>query len=356
MTDLSLSLLLPYLQNISTNTLWVADENALGIARAITNNERFWGISNRYDIFMQMQERGLRSTFSDYDFSGLDSGSFDVVVYRVSKERPVVYHILNNALRLLKTDGKLLVAGEKNEGIKGYVDKAGKLFGCKAPAKKHGNAYTAEIVKHSDYGAQQNDGTLLDDKQYETLRPTGELIANDEILPLFSKPGQFGWNKKDQGSELLISTAEAYFAKRSFPSSVIDLGCGYGFLTLKTKGWPTIERSATDNNAAALASAKKNFSVADIVVETTADDCGRAIESKFQCVLCNPPFHQGFSNDADLTHKFLSSAARLTASGGLALFVVNQFISLEKMSLEYFVKAETLASDGQFKVIALHHK
>jgi 16S rRNA (guanine1207-N2)-methyltransferase len=355
MTDLSLSLLLPHLQSITNKTLWIADENALGIASAITRDEKFQAISNRYDIFVEMQSRGLNATFSDYDFSAQDDNSFDTIIYRVSKERAVVHHIFNHALRLLKNGGKLLLAGEKSEGIKGYVDKAGKLFGDKVSAKKQGNAYFAELIKHSDYSTRQSSGTLLDDKQYQSLRATGELTVNNEALSLYSKPGQFGWNKKDQGSELLISTAETYFAERDFPNSIIDLGCGYGFLTLKTKGWPTTIRSATDNNAAALASAKKNFLAASMVVELTADDCGSAIEAKFQCVLCNPPFHQGFSNDSELTQKFLSNTARLTVSTGVALFVVNQFIGLEKMALEYFSKTETLASDGQFKVIALYH-
>ncbi|MGH1372933.1 MAG: methyltransferase [Cellvibrionaceae bacterium] len=353
MIDPSFSLILPFLQTPNEKILWVVDENAQGVAGHIRNNEKLRCITNRYDIFEEMNGAGIDSAFSDYDFSDIVDGSLDLFVYRVSKERAVVHHVINNALRCLTADGRLILVGEKGDGIKGYSDKAGKLFSVKANAKKNGLYYLAQIPKHTDYESQQQTDCLLDDKCYSSLRPTDALKLKDQTLELYSKPGQFGWNKQDQGSELLIDTAEQYFSEREFPGSVLDLGCGYGFLTLKTKYWRTTIRVATDNNAAALASAKKNFSSASMDVTLYADDCGKDITDAFDCVLCNPPFHQGFANDSELTKKFLSNAARLISSNGVALFVVNQFIPLEKLAAMYFGSTQQLASDGQFKIVVL---
>ena len=54
-----------------------------------------------------------------------------------------------------------------------------------------------------------------------------------------------------------------------------------------------------------------------------------------------------------LGNKFLSSAKRLLASGGQALFVVNTFIPLEHRAKQYFHRVEVLANNGSFKLVAM---
>lgn len=355
MTDPSFSLVLPHLQTTNTDTLWVADENALGAAQALTARNQLQCITNRYDIYKEMRVARLSASYSDYDFSAIDDDSLDCLVYRVSKERAVVHHVINNALRMLRPEGKLVLVGEKTDGIKGYADKAGKLFGIKTPARKSGLFYTASVSKKVRFETEKSEGRLLDDKNYTSLRPVGTLTANGEPLEIYSKPGQFGWNKQDQGSKLLIKVAERLFDNTDFPDSVLDLGCGYGYLSLSTKNWNTFVRVATDNNAAAIVSCQQSFLSAKMDVSVTADDCGANIEDVFDCILCNPPFHQGFNNDSELTKKFLKNAARLTKKSGVALFVVNQFISLETLAKPYFSTVKVVETDGQFKVVALSH-
>ncbi len=351
MTDNSFSLIAPVLRNTRVKTLWVADENVTADVAAVAPHSNLLLVTNRFDLFQSANSAGLECGFSDYDFSNFADASFDQVVYRVSKERPVVHHVINQAWRLLKDGGQLLLAGEKNDGIKGYVEKAGKLLGDRQPARKSGNCYNAELRKHNNWQAEQQ----LDDKNYNTLRAVLELDGPEPVTVL-SKPGVYGWNKEDQGSRLLMDTAAALYAKGGYPGSVIDLGCGYGYLTLRTRHWPTLSRAATDNNAAAIQSAETNFRNAGLVVALTPDDCGQQISSRFELVLCNPPFHQGFDTSSELTRTFLRQSARLldrSQANAHALLVVNQFIALETLGLDYFRKAEVLDSDRQFKVVRL---
>ncbi|MAZ86332.1 MAG: rRNA methyltransferase [Cellvibrionaceae bacterium] len=355
MNDSVSSLLLNFLQNNDEQTLWIADENALGTAATVSPRPSLVIVSNRFDIYTQAIEQGHNAQFSDYDFSAIEDESLDAIAYRVSKERAVVHHVANEARRTLKPGGILRLVGEKYDGIKGYTDKISKLLGVKSPAKKYGNSYVAELKKSEQTRADTSD-KVLDDKQYAELRQIDQLISNQgSELAWWSKPGQFGWNKTDQGSALLIQQAEVLFAQTRYPSRVMDLGCGYGYLTLMTTDWPHTLRFATDNNAAAIASAKRNFEAAGLNVTLVADDCGSSIQEEFDCLLCNPPFHQGFAHDSSLTQKFLANAARLTATQGVALFVVNQFIPLEKMAAKYFRNIDKLVDDGHFKVVALKH-
>ena len=84
-----------------------------------------------------------------------------------------------------------------------------------------------------------------------------------------------------------------------------------------------------------------------------AADAGDLVQGSFDLLLCNPPFHQGFTVDGTLGNKFLNSANRLLATGGQALFVVNSFIPLEQGAKQYFRRVEVLANNGSFKLVAM---
>ncbi|MBU3070058.1 methyltransferase [Aestuariicella sp. G3-2] len=347
MSDTSFQILLPFLQDTQPHTLWIADENVLLAGKAVSPHDNLKVITNRYDVYQDCLRRSFDIRFNDYDLSHIEDSSVDQIVYRISKEKLVVHHLINEAFRTLKPGGKLIISGEKNEGVKSYISKAGKLLGENVSAKKNGNGYIGILSKQSSFCPDH----LLDDKHYPRIREIGTI--NEHAIQ--SKPGLFGWEKIDQGSQLLMDTADQYFASRSYPASVLDLGCGYGYLTLRTLNWPGVDRrQATDNNAAAVACSTANFNHFKLAVTVSADDCGSSITSQFDCVLCNPPFHQGFSVDSGLTTKFLKNSAARLAPSGIALFVVNQFIGIEKRALEFFKKVEPLASDKQFKVLALY--
>jgi 16S rRNA (guanine1207-N2)-methyltransferase len=84
-------------------------------------------------------------------------------------------------------------------------------------------------------------------------------------------------------------------------------------------------------------------------------DAGDTVEGNFDTIWCNPPFHQGFAIDEDMSAKFLKATKRLLAPEGHALFVVNTFIPLEKKALKYFRSVQALANNGSFKLIALRN-
>lgn len=193
----------------------------------------------------------------------------------------------------------------------------------------------------------------MDDSNYRQLR----LIAQ-EPCRIDSKPGLFGWNKIDQGSQYLVDQLTSLLTARTGkPLNALDLGCGYGYLTLAATQLDACKTIAhwtmTDNNAAAVATAAHNINLNKIHAKVIAADCGDALNDTFDLILCNPPFHQGFSLEGDLTNRFLATAKRLLAPQGIAVFVVNQFIPLERKASGLFRNITTCASNGSFKVITL---
>lgn len=176
--------------NQANQSVWCVDENILHqLPDASTWETKPLLISNRWDVSEAAAALGFCSQFSDFDFSSIKPSSLTHFFYRVSKEKPVVHHIINAAYQLLAPAGELFLCGQKNEGIKTYIEKAATLFGCTVTHRKIGNAYVAKLKKIS-----LGNDCLLNDNDYLQLRP----IATVDDLIISSKPGLFGWNKIDR--------------------------------------------------------------------------------------------------------------------------------------------------------------
>ena len=347
MIDINVAQLLEQLCAVQGKKLIVADENWALVNWAdvaLRSHPNLQLISNRYDIVQQAEASGLTVIFNDLDFSIFDSHSFDAIFFRVSKERASSHHVINQSIKLLKSQAILILSGDKNDGIKSYVKKACVLMGDNSPAKKNGTSYLAKITFHQ---ASKN---LLNDNNYQMIRPL-EAVPENHIS---SKPGIFGWDKVDRGSAFLVTKLPMFLKRFKYPPErLLDLGCGYGYLGYCALKLSFKELTLTDNNAAALLAVTKNFKGSTNQVNVIASDAGDTITEQFDTILCNPPFHQGFAVDGDMCTKFLAATKRLLAPHGHALFVVNTFIPLEKKAKHYFNVIDILASDGSFKLVAL---
>lgn len=339
--DHTLTLLLNKIQHETETSLWIADEHAANLEYCHANPS-VSVISNRFDVAEKLRKQGWHSDFSDLDCKAIKDASLSRVYFRLAKEKPLVHHIFNQAARLLKPGGELIITGGKQQGIKNYAKNAARCLAGKAKVKKHGSDYLATITRGEQPPAK------LDDKNYPELRPTQHYNGVD----ILSKPGQYGWDKLDQGSALLAEQFKQLAI--TAPTEILDLGCGYGLLSLAAhQQWPSAQIDATDNNAAALLSCRANFKQQGIVGEVIADNCAASILKQYSLLLCNPPFHQGFSVEYSLTEQFISAARRLCHPSGCALFVVNAFIPLENIATRHFKKITLLNSDGHFKLFHL---
>ena len=344
MTDTCFSQLLSAIHSGEGRSLLVVDENLPDAPFASLAGQDVTLLTNRFDIWQQAKAADLDAHFSDFDTSAFKPNSFQRICYRVSKEKPVVHHLINRALGLLATDGELIISGEKNDGLKTYAKKAGNYFGSSAHIEKDGNGYTAYIKKESDTCCEP-----LDDKSYPELRTNIDIDGT----ALYSKPGVFGWDKIDRGSAFLVEQLPAFLKHLPKEASLLDLGCGYGYIAASAREFGFERIVATDNNAAALAACQKNFSELNIPGEVIASDAGAEIKERFNIVLCNPPFHQGFATDGRLTDKFLATTKRVLRRSGKALFVVNAFVPLPQKAREIFDSVEIVAENKSFKLVAV---
>ena len=321
---------------------WFADEQVAEMPAPAARAD--WHcFSNRCDIAAQLSAAKYPVELGDFVVPA-DTPRPQTVCYRVSKEKALVHHLINQALDALVVGGCLLLAGHKNDGLHSYAKKAAALVGATAEIKKHGGAaYIATITKRHE----AND--VLPDNDYSQIQAIAESPS------LYSKPGVFGWQKIDRGSALLVAQLPAFLAGFSQPpASLVDLGCGYGFITVMTAAQLSGSRwLLTDNNATALLAARENCDVHDIEAHIALADCASGLSGPYDAVLCNPPFHKGFAVAGSLTDQFIAAAHRLLRRNGRALFVVNQFIPLERKAAGLFASAQVLIEHDGFKVVCL---
>jgi 16S rRNA (guanine1207-N2)-methyltransferase len=342
MMDVSTAYLLQQLRR-DTNGLWLADENSRGIWATLANHSpALQVITNRFDLACAAQNCGIPASFCDWQFE--PEMCFDAIFLRICKEKAINQHLIREAFLHLNRGGNLLIAGEKNEGIKSIWEYACRVFHGEPRLKKQGSTYAGILTKSSDH-------TVDETSPYHQIQIIGEWDG----VPIFSKPGVYGWDKIDAGSALLIEQLRLENPLWADARSVLDLGCGYGFLTFASSWLRCERRVASDNNAGALICTKKNADERKLTVETVAADKADRVDGKFDLVLCNPPFHRGFDVDGDLTRDFLVAAKRKLAVDGAAIFVVNSFIPLEKKLGGLFTHAQLLADNRQFKVLVLKH-
>jgi len=194
----------------------------------------------------------------------------------------------------------------------------------------------------------------LPDDNYLELRQ----LQMSDSESYWTKPGLFGWKKIDQGSEFLIESLGTLKPDLA-NSRVLDLGCGYGYLACRAAELGAQEIVATDNCAAAISACRKNLkSFNSENYLCIPSDCADEVQGKFDLILCNPPFHAGFSTTTELHRRFFSAIRNKLKAEGQALVVVNQFLRLNNLceENELIILDQQRDSNRHFDLYRLAHK
>ncbi|MGJ5723841.1 class I SAM-dependent methyltransferase [Brevibacterium sp. H602] len=168
----------------------------------------------------------------------------------------------------------------------------------------------------------------------------------------------FSGTKSDEGSELLIDSLLGLLDDEA-PESVLDLGCGNGWLltaAMRASGANTglgidVSKAAV---ASARATAEANGVGIDVILGDAADSEEPALAGlgEFDLILLNPPFHQGTAIETETAAALMAAAAEHLAPGGQVLTVFNSHLRYRDRLESIIGPSRQLARNKKFTVIA----
>jgi 16S rRNA (guanine1207-N2)-methyltransferase len=271
--------------------------------------------------------------------AGLSAGSFDLVLSHLPRGRAVQQELIHGAAWALRPGGRLYFVAHKRAGVKGAIAYARELFGqCGVVRQKKG----------------YHVGLAVKPNGLELPPPTDGYAAHTSALDgaettLVGKPGVFAWDRLDDGTAALVGAMEI-----GEGDQVLDLGCGTGLAGLvAARRAPQGLVALVDADVRAVESARRTLEANGITnVETVLSDCGSAVfDWRFDCVITNPPFHQGVGVDYEVACQFVRDAARVLRRGGRLFLVANRFLRYGDLVRDVFGNLETAYADSRYHVL-----
>lgn len=176
-------------------------------------------------------------------------------------------------------------------------------------------------------------------------------VAGVGRLHLVAHAGTFGGAAADPGSRLLLT---ALAEEPHPPGRVVDLGCGNGLLSVgAARLWPHASVLATDQSAVAVASAEATAQangMADRVAVLRDDALSAWEDGSEECVLLNPPFHDGNAVDPSVAHRLVAESSRVLGPGGRLWCVWNSHLRYRSVLEDLVGPTRQVARDRTFTV------
>ena len=168
----------------------------------------------------------------------------------------------------------------------------------------------------------------------------------------------FSGTKSDEGSALLIDSLLGLLDDEA-PESVLDLGCGNGWLlTAATRASGANTGLGIDVSKAAVASARATAEANGVDVDAILGDAADPEEpalaglGEFDLILLNPPFHQGTAIETATAAALMATAAKHLAPGGQVLTVFNSHLRYRGRLESMIGPSRQLARNKKFTVIS----
>jgi 23S rRNA (guanine1835-N2)-methyltransferase len=240
-----------------------------------------------------------------------EQAEIDTVIMHLPKSLNFFAWQLEQIQQCLTNTGSVLLLGMVKHISKGHIELMTRYFSNINPGRAEKKARVIQLtdpIPHSESKASHY--------AIESL--------NTDFTQL---PGCFAENNADPGALVFID----YLKTRANFNAALDLGCGNGVLSVAlTQASQTAAITLIDESQQALNSAKANLCHAKTTnrLRFIHSDGTNALGSDelFDLIVCNPPFHQGFSLTEKIAHKLFSDAHKHLTSQGEFWVVANRHL------------------------------
>ena len=285
-----------------------------------------------------------QSALDDMAASGVqDVGLFgatdcvDFVLY-LPKMKNRADMLLNYVRSVWQEDSRLFIVGENKGGIKSIETPLKKQFGriYKQASGKHC------VLMFADQCLEKTSFKLERYLKYNK-------IENID-LELASYPGVFSEARLDKGTSILFE-----FLPDDLKGRFVDFGCGAGVIAAYLrKHHVKPKMTLLDDDLLSLAAAQATMQKNGLEYEEALASNGlkKLERKKFDCIISNPPFHQGLKTDYDVAENLLHNAKKYLHPHGRLIIVANDFLQYEPILKQHFKFVDLLGEKHGFKVIS----
>ncbi|WP_372996889.1 methyltransferase [Marinobacter sp.] len=278
-----------------------------------------------------------------YDDPALVAGSFDTLVVFLPKARAELDLRLALARWLAFPGARLVLVGEKKEGIAGAVKqlKAVAPEATKTDSARHCQVWCADAIEP------------LPEFTLESWMTWTHIDCKSVGIDVAGLPGIFSLGELDEGTRRLLETLDDY---PPGAGPILDFACGAGVLGAwlhrwcERQGHPPVTVDGVDVQSQAVICARATYRRNGVSGRILASDGLPAGEGTWPVILSNPPFHSGVRTDLSMTERFLREVVRHLAPGGEVRLVANSFLPYEPLMKRCIGPVERLQEDRRFTV------
>lgn len=300
-------------------------------------------MTEHHGLWRQLQAlEGWTAAFG-YDDSALTPALADTLVVFLPKARAELSLRLELARWLAAEGARLILVGEKKEGIAGAVKQLRERLpqSVKADSARHCQVWQADNVQPAD---------SFDLHHWLEWYPVECAGVRFEVAGL---PGIFSAGELDSGTAMLLGTlADTPVAR----GPVLDFACGAGVigtwlqLHQQVSGQAVTPVDGVDVQSQAVTCARATYQRASVGGTIMASDGLSGVDGSYATVITNPPFHTGIRTDTSMTEQFLRQVASHLNPGGELRLVANSFLPYEELIRRHLGPVNAIARDNRFTV------
>lgn len=300
-------------------------------------------VTEHFGLWQRLQAVDGWTAAFGYDDPALTPAAADTVVVFLPKARAELALRLELACWLAAEGARLILVGEKKEGISGAVKqlKAVAPHAIKVDSARHCQVWQADNLQPLE---------TFDVHRWLEWHPVECAGIRFEVAGL---PGIFSSGELDAGTAMLLeSLAESPVQG----GPVLDFACGAGVIGT----WLQLYRRSLEQAAApvdgvdvqsqAVISARSTYQRAAVGGVISASDGLSHVDDKYAVVITNPPFHTGIRTDTSMTEQFLRQVASHLEPGGELRLVANSFLPYEDLIRRHVGAVKAIAGDKRFTV------
>lgn len=288
------------------------------------------------------QVPGWQACFG-YDDPGLQPAAFDSLVVFLPKARAELDLRLALAHWLARPGARLVLVGEKKEGIAGAVKQLKSRLpdASKVDSARHCQVWSGEIADPA------GEFRLADWITWTRVDHAGVSI---EVAGV---PGVFSLGELDEGTALLLDTLARVPVTAT---RLLDFACGAGVIGSWLQNWQrqsgqSLSRvDGVDVQSQAVICARATYERNGCAGAIQASDGLSGIQGKWPAIVTNPPFHTGVRTDTSMTERFLREVASHLEQRGELRLVANSFLPYEELIRRHVGSVERLEQSRRFTV------